>query len=318
MSFRASRKSRARPPRPRALTNEQIRLLCVALATAQLFTGAGLWLGLPVVAGTTAHYWLAGLSAIVAATAVMLFNRAWLMGGPVSRVERDTMLALALNPAWAMVIGLAIPRPTVVNQHDTTALYQLGIFGGLVVLHLIPASLMVFAVQRRIGTTDADWNPHLADNGDRGAVLLGLPILTGGWTAVLGLVGAGIVWGGRSFDSSDLPDIFIFLAFAQGCGMVLGLFAGIISSTIPASTRLDRSVPRIFLPAMATGAIGTAVFPLLGIPAAAITLLITCLVTRRTCRPFPPGHCQRCNYDLAGLADAVCPECGHAARHAGA
>lgn len=307
-------RTRTRPSRPRALTNWQIRLLCVGLAAAQLVTGAGLWLGLPVATGATAHYWLAGLSAIVAATAVVLFTMAWLVGGPMQRFERDTIVALAINPAWAMVIGLAIPGPTVVNGHDTTAIYQLSIFGGLIVLHLVPALLMVFAVQRRIGTTDADWNPHLADDGDRGAVLLGLSILTGGWTAVLGLIGFGVVYSGGSFDPDDVSDIFMFLAFGQGFGMVLGLFAAILSSTIPVGTRLDRSVPRIFLPAMGAGAIGSAAFPLLGIPAAAITLVVMCIVTRRTCRLYPQGHCQHCNYDLAGLAEPVCPECGRPAR----
>jgi hypothetical protein len=173
-------------------------------------------------------------------------------------------------------------------------------------------------VHGRTGASDSYWSPHEVSNGDRGSALLGVSIITGGWTALLGAIGLLLVYGGTGFDPDDIADLCGFAVFAQGFGMVLGLFAGVVSSTIPASTRLDRSVPRIFLPAMATGAIGTAVFPLLGIPAAAITLLITCLVTRRTCRPFPPGHCQRCNYDLAGLADAVCPECGHAARHAGA
>lgn len=27
-------------------------------------------------------------------------------------------------------------------------------------------------------------------------------------------------------------------------------------------------------------------------------------------RRFPPGHCQRCGYDLTGNVSGVCPECG--------
>mgnify|MGYP003633405601 CR=1 FL=1 len=299
--------------RPRALTNWQIRLLCVGLALAQVVTGAGLWLGLPVAAGATAHHWLAGLSAIVAATAVVLFSMAWLVGGPVSRVERNTIVALAINPVWGMVIGLMIQGPDEAQEYDTYATFLIGVFGGLVVLHLIPAVIMLFAVHWRLGSTDADWSPHEASNGDKGVALLGLSIMTGGWTAALGLIGTFVVYGGGSFDSTDLPGLLVALAFVQGFGMVLGLFAAVVSSTIPASTRLDRSVPRIFLPAMGTGVIGSAIFPLLGIPAAAITLLIMCIVTRRTCRLYPEGHCQHCNYDLAGLAEPVCPECGKAA-----
>jgi hypothetical protein len=26
--------------------------------------------------------------------------------------------------------------------------------------------------------------------------------------------------------------------------------------------------------------------------------------------PFPPGHCRRCGYDLAGNVSGACPECG--------
>ena len=35
----------------------------------------------------------------------------------------------------------------------------------------------------------------------------------------------------------------------------------------------------------------------------------TILAWRRD-RPFPPGHCQRCGYDLTGNTSGVCPECG--------
>lgn len=27
---------------------------------------------------------------------------------------------------------------------------------------------------------------------------------------------------------------------------------------------------------------------------------------------YPPGHCQRCGYDLTGNVSSVCPECGRA------
>lgn len=38
----------------------------------------------------------------------------------------------------------------------------------------------------------------------------------------------------------------------------------------------------------------------------------TILAWRRD-RPFPPGHCQKCGYDLTGNLSGVCPECGIAA-----
>lgn len=38
-------------------------------------------------------------------------------------------------------------------------------------------------------------------------------------------------------------------------------------------------------------------------------LVPSLLVWRRSRRP-PPGHCQKCNYDLTGNVSGVCPECG--------
>lgn len=36
------------------------------------------------------------------------------------------------------------------------------------------------------------------------------------------------------------------------------------------------------------------------------------------CRRFPPGHCQKCGYDLTGNTTGVCPECGQPAEPKGA
>lgn len=44
-----------------------------------------------------------------------------------------------------------------------------------------------------------------------------------------------------------------------------------------------------------------------------LTLLIGAVVARRYSRTPEAGHCPACNYDLAGLATGVCPECSHRA-----
>lgn len=48
-------------------------------------------------------------------------------------------------------------------------------------------------------------------------------------------------------------------------------------------------------------------------PLVLVVGLPTCLLVwldRR--RRIPPGHCQRCGYNLKGLTEARCPECGQA------
>lgn len=41
-------------------------------------------------------------------------------------------------------------------------------------------------------------------------------------------------------------------------------------------------------------------------------LSVVVLIRRRRWPIFPPGQCVRCGYDLRGLPDNVCPECGTA------
>ena len=53
---------------------------------------------------------------------------------------------------------------------------------------------------------------------------------------------------------------------------------------------------------------GTIVMPLWLFPAAA--LMPTALLFWRDRRRIPPGHCQRCGYDLTGNVSGVCSECG--------
>ncbi len=48
-------------------------------------------------------------------------------------------------------------------------------------------------------------------------------------------------------------------------------------------------------------------------PGWAIVLVATiCLLIIVRTRPFPPGHCQECNYNLTNNTTGTCPECGTA------
>ena len=50
----------------------------------------------------------------------------------------------------------------------------------------------------------------------------------------------------------------------------------------------------------------------LSILAAFAAILFSAVRLRREFKLRKPGHCPRCNYSLAGLNAAICPECGHA------
>lgn len=41
-----------------------------------------------------------------------------------------------------------------------------------------------------------------------------------------------------------------------------------------------------------------------------VTASLGVWMEQRSERPPPPGHCQRCSYDLTGNVSGRCPECG--------
>ena len=41
-----------------------------------------------------------------------------------------------------------------------------------------------------------------------------------------------------------------------------------------------------------------------------VIVLIPSFIAWYRSRPPPPGHCQKCSYDLTGNESGVCPECG--------
>jgi len=74
------------------------------------------------------------------------------------------------------------------------------------------------------------------------------------------------------------------------------------------ATRIRPASPRwkpLYYPSTA----GTQVFIPLWIPFL-IVAIPTGLLWYRDRRPIPPGHCQKCGYNLTGNVSGVCPECG--------
>ena len=101
----------------------------------------------------------------------------------------------------------------------------------------------------------------------------------------------------------------------------IGLSAGAVG--IGAFTRYPRNLPGVhivrrdrpkfeffFIPGWSTpGGRGFTVLVPLWIPLL-LTAISTAILWRRD--RIPPGHCQRCGYNLTGNVSGRCPECGEA------
>jgi hypothetical protein len=48
----------------------------------------------------------------------------------------------------------------------------------------------------------------------------------------------------------------------------------------------------------------------LGLYVSSALMLVVAPIARIWKRPYPPGHCRRCGYDLTGNVSGRCPECG--------
>ena len=47
-----------------------------------------------------------------------------------------------------------------------------------------------------------------------------------------------------------------------------------------------------------------------GLSLSSVLMLVVAPIVRIWTRPYPPGHCKRCGYDLTGNVSGRCPECG--------
>lgn len=262
--------------------------------------------------------WLiVGSGAAVCVCIAILFARAALREGPIERVEVKALGVLILLP---LVVGALIGIAGLIdgsNRLETIAAMLLASML-LVVFACLPVLPLLTRFRARLGESDESWTPHLAAYNERGVALLGVCIVVGGWTAFAGSIAMWAIdpWSvdlKASYPEYRTPGIVDALSFGvlmQPIGMFLGFIGAVIVATVPNNTRMDRSVPLIFLPIFVAGVLGCLIDPRVGVLAAASMGVVMPVIAWRTCRIIPPGRCQKCAYDLTDNATGVCPECG--------
>jgi hypothetical protein len=290
-----------------ALRISQIRNLAACIGLYQTATLYGVWM----YAGGDAPRTLAiagGTATLIAMALAFRFRLDAHRGGDVTSAERSRAILLAVNPALPAIpiIVMNIRTDHAAIPTSVTAMFCVLIF------HTAPGLVLANAFARRIGHSDSAWTPHLATGAARSAALLGLSIYSGGWCAALGW----LAFLATHELNADIRAEQIVLAlgssnFALAFGMVLGFVACIFTTTIPARTRLDRSVFPLFAIPITVGMLGSALDPFIGVGAASLAVLGACGYVSAQHTLTRPGFCERCEYSLAGLSIAVCPECGH-------
>lgn len=238
-------------------------------------------------------------------------------GERTSRADWWMSAVLAANPVWFGTIVWFFHRKP---SDDIIPL------AGFVLAHAMPA--LFFSMRFRVlsGSPKHASDSISRDHTGRVLTLLFLSILIGGWTAGL----AGLVY--------PITDPFMFdldgdytvtvheqmlggLRFAseiQWLGFVLGFLAGAcIVAPLAGNTKLEISVPTIFLPPLMIGVGTTFIGPFLAILCTAMAIIATSAVSRwlfslssRRYSASSDNHCLNCGYDFSGLGGRSCPECG--------
>lgn len=307
------------PTRTPALMPAQVRLLALGFASFQMLTVAGVW-GLLLQIEPDWPGWyigLAWLSTAIAAAGVVFFLAQLLNRVPISRNEPRAMIALLVNFLWPVFptgfIALRIEHndPFPLDELYTVVAVPIA-FVCIVVFHGFPALSIASALRKRIGDDDRLWLPHQSDGPSRKNALIGMSMLVGGWTAAVGVFA---YIGPRGvFAYGGVRELIYMLGamnFAFAGGMMGGLVAALFTATIPKNTRFDRSIPRIFIPVMVIGILCSLWNPMGGALGAIVTGLYMSISVRNGHKLIPLGLCQKCAYNLQGLGEHRCPECGY-------
>lgn len=298
-----------------ALPIRQLRVLGAAMAGFHALAMIGFFVRPESHVPVWAAWPIVGTGAAAAGVIALFLANAALHARPVARSEVGALRVLMVLP---LAVHLALGGVVFVFDPDIMTMVGWLVFGTM--LLLIFACLPVYGLRHRfnarLGASDDAWTPHLATKGDRGTALLGLCVLAGGWTAFAGALAGWVVdpWSvmftARPYHKPGVLDALSYAVLAQPFGMFFGLCAAAIVATLPSNTRMDRSVPLIFLPTFGAGVVGSMIDPILGILGAGAAGVVMAGVAWRTQRVIPPGLCQRCAYDLTDNAAGVCPECG--------
>ncbi len=255
-----------------------------------------------------------GIATLCAFCLMVLFARDARRGGVVTRAEAWCAMLLAVNPLWP---GLPIAIGVWQSGTGWDVGHVLTVMIGVLVFHTAAGLVLADAFMRRAVRSDDTWRSYLSTPSERSGALLGLSMLSGGWTGAFGLIAALIRY---DFDLSvRFTDVMKALAFSHigyALGMVLGFFAALFTATIPARTRLDRSALPLFGVPFVLGVVGSAVHPVVGLLAAGLGAIGSSVYVARRHRAIRPGRCHVCGYNLRGLHADACPECGTDIRQA--
>jgi hypothetical protein len=252
---------------------------------------------------------VATLSAVAAAASFAFavhFLTAAACGRPMSDRDRDLL-------AWLVgIAGFTAAAVALASRH-VNDLPMLLWCAGFVIAHGLPA-LLLRAHERR--TPDTPREPHYASGF---LTVLFVGVLVAGWTAGLSGLAYAIAnpW---HFDTNNDYTVtlhehvsggLMFASEVQWLGFILGLLGSVmvvIHLLMP--TRLNRSIPFVFVPPLVVGPLLAFFDPLLAIVAVAFVVAALAVVAMYRF-PLPgPGHCQSCGYDLTGSTSPRCPECG--------
>ncbi len=266
--------------------------------------------------------WISGVALLIGLAAAVFFGIRACAGERASRADWWMSVILTANPVW---FGAAVWFFHRKPSDDIITL------AGFVLPHAVPALLFSIRIRDLLGLP-RNAPDHINPNQTtRILTLMFLSILIGGWTAGL----AGLVY--------PIADPFMFdlngdytvtphekllggLRFASGVqwlGFALGFLAGAcVVAPLMRNTKLEQSVPVVFLLLLVVGAGTTLIDPLLAIVATVATLIVASLLANRL---FDLGSarfqrsradsCPDCGYDLTGSDTNMCPECGRPDSH---
>lgn len=293
-------------PRRRALPTNHLRAAAAGLAAMQGVLGTGVWLFAP----PDARAWVVMVvNTAVSAGALAIFLHALWRAGPVARREPAAVLAMGLVQAAACPAAVLVARA---DPGDPWAAAGPAVFiVGTGVMLVLAAAPVLAGLAKRTGVGDDGWSAHEANAAARTLAIVWATVLFGAWTASVGIGANAVVIALRMQGQTLEPRLTVALmAVSHALGMAAGLAGAGLTVPLLRRTHLRRSIPRVFLPTMAAGVVGCAIFPPLGILVSGVTMGLGALLARRRWPLIPPGHCQSCAYDLTGASAPVCPECG--------
>lgn len=273
-------------PAGRALPLGALRLLGVAVALGQALAAPGIWLRLP------ADWSLAEANRIALATAVIpLVCACFLIACALVRrrataTEMWSAAVLAVVPAvcglFALLLLVVFSGFYFPDRHGRV----LPLVLQALVMHAIPAAVLALAFHRRIATA-TEWTPRESNPAARALAVFGLLIVTGAWSTTLGIAPLMVV-----FSRYDFHELARMMNLIYEFGMVTGLLGACVAA--PLASRADFRM----------------VVPCVGYLIAIVLPIGGAVLLRTNYRVFPAGCCARCGYDLAGVPQLRCPECG--------